>query len=150
MTDKKIKKECFYITTINEHVLTSFIQYARGVKAPKIYISGHGGECESAIGIYDYIKKSKKTFTTIGIGKVQSALLLVLKAGDKRYAYANTSFMTHRPEISEKNIIKRREHIPQLKQVCKLYKKLSIPISKKCQYFNVQQAKQMGIIDKIL
>jgi ATP-dependent Clp protease protease subunit len=60
-----------------------------------IYISTHGGMETEMFALYDTIRSSSCTVTTIGIGKVMSAGPLILAAGDVRQIYPSTQIMIH-------------------------------------------------------
>lgn len=69
-------------------------------KPISIYIDTYGGNLDSALCMYDTIKACCCPIVTIGIGKVMSAGVLLLAAGDKgnRFITENTRVMIH--EIS--------------------------------------------------
>lgn len=69
-------------------------------KPISIYIDTYGGNLDAALCMYDTIKACCCPIVTIGIGKVMSAGVLLLAAGDKgnRFITQNTRVMIH--EIS--------------------------------------------------
>ena len=60
-----------------------------------VYISTEGGEIYDMFGIYDLLRNSRCYIRTVSIGKVMSAGILLAAAGDERYCYPNTIFMSH-------------------------------------------------------
>jgi len=70
------------------------------VKPISIYIDTYGGNVDAALCMYDTMKACCCPIVTVGIGKVMSAGVLLLAAGDKgnRFITENTRVMIH--EIS--------------------------------------------------
>lgn len=62
-----------------------------------IYISNIGGDMDSAIRAYDFLKNLKNKVITIGFSQVDSSAIPVFLAGDERIAHANTRFRFHEP-----------------------------------------------------
>lgn len=62
-----------------------------------IYIDTYGGSVDAAMSIYDAIATCGCPIRTVGIGKVMSAGVLILAAGDKghRYITQNARIMMH-------------------------------------------------------
>lgn len=60
-----------------------------------IFISSTGGDIDSAIRVYDFLKSITNKIHTIGFGQVDSSALLVYLAGDKRTALEDTRFRIH-------------------------------------------------------
>ena len=76
-------------TDMAEKVVTAIDQ---GDRKP-IWICSAGGDLNAAFAIYDAIVD--KGITVIGTGNVGSSGVLILMAGDTRYATPNTRFLTH-------------------------------------------------------
>lgn len=66
-------------------------------KPISIYVDTYGGSVDAALCMYDAIKACSCPIVTIGIGKVMSAGVLLLAAGDKgnRFITENTRVMVH-------------------------------------------------------
>lgn len=91
---------------IREDTAMSFLEQITALecmdvtKTISVYINTYGGNVDSAICMYDAMKSCTCPVVTIGMGKVMSAGVLLLAAGDKgkRYISENTRVMIH--EIS--------------------------------------------------
>jgi ATP-dependent Clp protease, protease subunit len=67
-----------------------------GDKPIHIYINSYGGDIYSGLGLYSFIRSVQDTeIYTYNIGYTASAATIIFLAGDKRYAYRETSFMFH-------------------------------------------------------
>ena len=66
-------------------------------KPISVYIDTYGGSLDAALCMYDAMKACCCPIVTVGIGKVMSAGVLLLAAGDKgnRYVTENTRVMIH-------------------------------------------------------
>lgn len=92
--------------SVREEMASQFIEQVTALecydvtKPISIYIDTYGGSVDSALTIYDTIKSCCCPIVTVGIGKVMSAGVLLLAAGDRgfRYITKNTRVMVH--EIS--------------------------------------------------
>jgi len=70
-----------------------------GIPTILVYISTYGGSLDSLYSIYDRFKDSPANIVTISSGKVMSAGILLLTAGQTRLAYPNTMFMQHNMQV---------------------------------------------------
>lgn len=61
----------------------------------RFFISSGGGDMDSAISLYDYLKAFPSTVETIGFGRVESAAVLIFLAGSKRSAVKDCRFLLH-------------------------------------------------------
>jgi len=140
------------------------LQSASKEKPIEIYVGTCGGDEYEMFGLYDVIRSCDSHIITIGVGKVMSAGPLILAAGDERRAFPHTSFMIHESwySIHEE---KCSEHEAILKHNLSINKKWAECMEdrtgtpakiwlKMCkgpdEYFDVNKAKTLGIIDKIL
>lgn len=132
----------------------------------EIVIDSFGGDIYSMFAIYDAIRLASCPVHTLALGKVMSASVLLLAAGEKgkRRSGRNTTFMIHQASITDmsgkpKNIEDYARHISELDKAW--YKEMfSLSIKtedweKICEenedfYFNADQAKGYGIIDEII
>jgi len=73
------------------------LEYSDITKPISIYIDTYGGSVDAAILMYDAMRSCSCPVKTFGVGKVMSAGILVLAAGDKgsRYVTPNTRLMIH-------------------------------------------------------
>jgi ATP-dependent protease ClpP protease subunit len=62
-----------------------------------LYISSTGGDIDSAIRLYDFIKSSNLTITTVGFGQIDSAAIIVFLAGSQRILIKNCRLRLHPP-----------------------------------------------------
>ena len=139
--------------SIEEYKLKDFVEFVDENKSRKleILICSSGGSGEAALGICDYMKASKKEFTTIGIGRVESAALSIFFSGDKRFAYKNTIFMTHKGALENNSILNRFENNKKLNLFNKASQEIiPLKIKRKRQYFSSKDLFEMGFIDKII
>jgi len=87
---------------VNEHTITNvqaqFLAYAAQSRRPiYLVVSTYGGSVTEMFGLYDLIRFLPCPVHTIGLGKVQSAGVLLMAAGKKgrRLIGANSSIMMH-------------------------------------------------------
>lgn len=140
------------------------LQSSNKEKPIEIYVGTLGGDEYEMFGLYDVIRSCDSHIITIGIGKVMSAGPLILAAGDERRAFPNTSFMVHESWWDSPDL-KWSEHDKVIKHYGELTKKWASLMEsrtgtsakmwlKMCkgpdEYFGVEKAKKLGIIDKIL
>ena len=62
-----------------------------------VYLSSIGGDIDSAIRVYDFLKSVPNKVHTIGFGQIDSAAITVMLSGDRRTALENTRFRFHEP-----------------------------------------------------
>ncbi len=60
-----------------------------------LYLSSLGGSVYDGLAIYDLIRASPSPVVVYANGKIMSMGVVILLAGDKRYAAKNTRFMMH-------------------------------------------------------
>ena len=75
----------------------SILEHIDPTKEIVVYIDTYGGNADAAIMMHDAIKICKCPITTIGLGKVMSAGVLILSAGDEgsRFVTPNARIMMH-------------------------------------------------------
>lgn len=92
---------------------------AKGTKKIKFFISSKGGDMDSAIRLYDFIKSIDIEVETYGFGQVDSSAITVFLAGKKRYCTKNCRFLIH-PAIfsvnSKSNILEKHLETTKLFQ----------------------------------
>jgi ATP-dependent Clp protease protease subunit len=141
-----------------------FLDHENPEKDIYLYINSPGGVVTSALAIYDTMQFVKADVVTIGLGMVASAASLLLAAGTKgkRMALPNTEIMLHQVmgqaegqaadiEITAKQILKIKAKINSI-----LSKHTGQPLEKiekdtdRDFYLSAEEAKDYGIIDKII
>ena len=130
----------------------------------KLYINSPGGSVTAGLAIYDTIQYIKPDVSTISIGLSASMGALILAAGakGKRYALPNSEILLHQVaggakgqaseiEITAKQILKIKDRMNKI-----LSKHTGQPLSKISKdtdrdfYLTAEEAKEYGVIDKIL
>lgn len=133
-------------------------------KPISIYIDTYGGSLDSALCMYDAMKICYCPIVTVGIGKVMSAGVLLLAAGDKgnRFITENTRVMIH--EVSggtfgpvsemENTIIEtvrmQEVYVELLSNDSGTSKSKILKDMKKESYMSAQEAVVYGIADKMV
>ena len=153
---------------IDERKTQQFIKYLTLLSAQDpaehitIYISTYGGDMYEMNAMYDTMRLVRCPIHTIGIGKVMSAGVLLLAAGDKRSVTQNTSIMMHQVSVeahgtlSDLSVeVKYTKHMQDT--MYKLYSKYTgRPIKqletdlKSDKYLSASEAVEYGIVDEIL
>lgn len=139
------------------------LEYIDHTKPITIYIDTYGGSVDAALLMYDCIRTSSCPVNTVGMGKVMSAGVLLLAAGDKGYRFVspNTRVMIH--EISGGSIgtvsemetsvteIKRMQDIytSLLAKHAEVNKAKVLEDMQKVSYMSAKQAINYGIADKL-
>lgn len=78
-----------------QHVVRS-IQFLDRTSGPiELWVNTPGGAVADMFGIYDVVQACENPVTTVAFGEVCSAGVLVLVAGDHRYATPNSWLMSH-------------------------------------------------------
>jgi ATP-dependent Clp protease, protease subunit len=130
----------------------------------KFYINTPGGSVSAGLAIYDTMQYVKCDVSTICVGLAASMGSVLLSAGakGKRLALPNSEIMIHQvmggAEGQASDIKIRAEHILKIKD--KINNILSLHTGKKVNiiekdsdrdyFMNAQEAKDYGIIDKII
>lgn len=141
-----------------------FLEHEDPEKDIYLYINSPGGSVTSALAIYDTMQFVKPDVATIGIGMVASAAALLLASGTKgkRAVLPNTEILLHQVmgeatgqaveiEITAKQILKIKQRVNEI-----LAKHTGQPLEKiekdtdRDFYLSAEEAKEYGIIDKII
>lgn len=155
---------------INDHVANIviaqllFLDAENKGKDIKFYINSPGGSVSAGLAIYDTMQYISSPVTTICVGMAASMASVLLAAGekDKRLALPNSEVMIHQvmggAEGQASDIKIRAEHILKIKD--KMNKLLAKHTGQKLNiiekdtdrdyYMSAQEAKNYGIIDKII
>ena len=127
-----------------------------------IYISTYGGDMYEMNAMYDAMCLAKCPIHTIGIGKVMSAGVLLLAAGDRRSIAEHTSIMMHQVNTEVYGTVTdlsiEVKHTKALQDTMyKLYSKYTgKPIKqletdlKSDNYLTAQEALDYGLVDEIM
>jgi ATP-dependent Clp protease protease subunit len=134
------------------------------VEPIKLIINSFGGELYSGLALVDVIDNSLTPVYTICHGSAMSMALIVYAAGHHRIASKYATFMYHEASYSSEG--KLTQHKQELKEtertdkICDEYllsktkftpKQLKDIRDKRGEwYFNVEVAKQYGLVDEIL
>lgn len=141
-----------------------FLEHEDPEKDIYFYINSPGGSVTAALAIYDTMQFVKPDVVTIGLGMVASAAAVLLAAGTKgkRMALPNTEILLHQVmgeaagqaveiEITARQILKIKARINEI-----LSKHTGQPLEKierdtdRDFYLSAQEAKEYGLIDKII
>jgi ATP-dependent protease ClpP protease subunit len=71
-----------------------------------LYISSGGGFMSAAMMFYEFIKARNVNLTTVGLGSVSSAALVLILSGKKRKATSRTRFLMH-PIVDSTSLFRR-------------------------------------------
>ncbi|PAF52210.1 ATP-dependent Clp endopeptidase proteolytic subunit ClpP [Helicobacter sp. 13S00477-4] len=155
---------------INDMVASSivaqllFLEAEDPEKDINLYINSPGGVITSAFSIYDTMNYIRPNICTICIGQAASAGAFLLSCGTKgkRYSLPNSRIMIHQPlggaqgqasdiEIQAKEILRLKNILNEImaKNTSKTLKKISQDTERDF-FMSAQEAKNYGIIDKIL
>lgn len=154
---------------IDDHLANSIVAQllyldSLGNEDINLYINSNGGSVTSGFAIYDTMNYIKSDVSTICIGLAASMGAFLLSSGTKgkRYSLPNADILIHQPsggaqgQATEMKIA--AEHILKMKD--KLNKILSKNTTKRVEqiesdverdfYMTAEEAKEYGLIDKIL
>lgn len=141
-----------------------FLQSEDPKKDISLYVNCPGGSVTATLAIVDTMKHIKNDVSTVCVGFAASGGAIILGAGakGKRFALPNAEIMIHQPlggaqgqatdiEITAKQILKIREKLNKMlaeytgKPVAQIEKDVD-----RDYYMSAEEAKQYGIIDKVL
>ncbi|MCG2685814.1 ATP-dependent Clp protease proteolytic subunit, partial [Candidatus Parcubacteria bacterium] len=130
----------------------------------KMYINSPGGSAYAGLAIYDTMRHLKPDITTIAVGTAASAASLLLAAGTegKRFSLPHSLIHIHQPigqaggqasdiEIDAREILRLKELYANI--LAKHTHQRRLKIVKDMDrdfYMTAAQAKEYGIIDKII
>ena len=92
------QKESSLVRKIFDEV--TYLNLMSRVEPIHIMIDTDGGNLKTALTIYDLLRSSSAPIYTYGLSEVSSAGTLIYLAGDKRFAFTHTQFMTHESSLS--------------------------------------------------
>lgn len=130
----------------------------------QIYINSPGGSVSAGFAIYDTMQYIKPDVSTICIGRAASMGAFLLAAGEKgkRFALPNADIMIHQPlggaqgqaediRIHAEKILQTRERLNKI-----LAERTGQPLERiskdtdRDYYMTAEEAKEYGIIDKVI
>lgn len=129
-----------------------------------MYLNTYGGSAHDMMAIYDVMQFIKAPIYTVGYGKVMSAGVLLLAAGEPghRYALPHTSIMIHRVRGGAVGTVEDVEssgdHMKELQTISEQLlskhtkinaKQMKDLMSGADKYLMPKQAKTLGIIDHV-
>ncbi len=127
-----------------------------------VYLSTYGGDIYEMNAMHDAMRLLKCPIHTIAIGKVMSAGVLILAAGDRRSITENTAIMMHQvsleaygtvtdlaSEVKYTKTMQDTMYKLYAKYTGKSIKQLEIDL-KSDKYLTAQEALDYGIVDDIL
>ncbi len=127
-----------------------------------IYLSTYGGDIYEMNAMHDAMRLLKCPIHTVAIGKVMSAGVLILAAGDRRSITENTAIMMHQvsleaygtvtdlaSEVKYTKTMQDTMYKLYAKYTGKSIKQLEIDL-KSDKYLTAQEALDYGIVDDIL
>lgn len=155
--------------SITEEIAAQFLEqmtaleYVDHGKPVTIYIDTYGGNVDAALLMYDCMKTSACPINTVGIGKVMSAGVLILAAGDKghRFVSPNARIMIHEVSGGSWGTVSEMEvSVTEMKRMQDTYvnllckdtgqkKQKVLQDIKLDKYMSAKQALDYGIADKI-
>lgn len=129
-----------------------------------VYIDTYGGSTYSMFAMHDMMRHINCPIHTIGVGKIMSAGVLLLAAGDRRSILPNSTVMMHQVSAGIQGKSSGMEieisHIKDIQN--KMYKLLAKYTKKSVEeierylldshdkYLTAEQAKDFGLVDEII
>lgn len=153
---------------IGQVIKALYLMDSDSKRKPIELIVGSYGGCEyDMFALYDAIQAMRSPIHTIAIGKCMSAAPLLVCCGKKgfRYATPNTFFMVHQGwnDIGPKRFDEIKNDLDHWKEMdARWYELMEVHTNKpadfwktQCdkvgdRYFNAYQAKEWGLIDKVI
>jgi len=141
-----------------------FLESDSNDKPINVYINSPGGSVTAGLAIYDTMQFLKSTIATYCVGQAASMGALLLAAGTKehRNALPHSRIMIHQPwggaqgaatdiEIQAKEIVRLKKSLNEImaEHTGKTVKELE-KASDRDNFMSAEEAKEFGLIDKIL
>jgi len=172
MTEKNTKSSRIVnvFGDIEDEMATEFIDemlelsFESPSKEITVYINSEGGSMYSMFAMHDIMRKLTNPIHTIGIGRVMSAAVLLMAAGDKRSITPNTHVMVHEPSyFGPENKVgqweRELDHLKVLKnemyQLLASYtgqttEKIELDLNAQDKYISAKEAVEYGLTDNII
>ena len=139
--------------------------YSSNIKKLKILISSSGGDVDSAIRIYSYLKALSIEIETIAFSQIDSAANIIYSAGSKRIAIKGCRFFLHEGTFTTgaqtttlhnheealaifQDLLKR--HIGILSKETGKNEKEINKLLQKSTILSAEEAKELGLVHEIL
>jgi len=176
MSGDKSLVELFWFDGIDEEFIKQIIPCIAEVHDDNekteivLWINSAGGHVECAVTFLDFIKAKRVNLTTIGLGRVDSAAILVWASGKFRAATRNCRFLFHKPgqiiageetgelAVSEIDCLDMAQGLRVAnKRLCSLLArqlkiKTSVVLSlvEQDNWITAQEAKRLGMLHRII
>lgn len=139
--------------------------YGSNIKKIKILISSTGGDVDSAIRIYSYLKALSIEVETIALSQIDSAANIIYSAGSKRVAIKDCRFFLHEGIFTTGSLTttlhNHEEALAIFKDLLKKHVRIlsketgkgEVEINKLLQestILSAEQAKELGLVHEIL
>jgi len=166
-----LKERIIFVTgPIEDHVATLivaqllFLEAENPKKEISMYINSPGGVVTSGMAVYDTMQFIRPAVSTTVVGQAASMGSLLLCAGEKemRFALSNARIMLHQPsggfqgqasdiERHAEDIVKMKKRLEQVYvQHTGQDQKIIERTLDRDYFMNAEQAKEFGIVDKVI
>lgn len=142
------------IGDVGEEMHTHFFEVLTQLDAPVIYFASPGGDVETALAIFDLLKKSKATVIVNGL--CASAGTLIIQGAAKRIATPSSQFLVHFGSESAESEAERKHNKNVEKYWIHLFQTRTKASMRKVRkwhagetFFNATQALKEGLIDEV-
>lgn len=164
-------REIFLTEEVNPHTMSEIIKQIMYLsrddpnKEITIYINSPGGEVQSGLAVYDFLKTLNTPIHTVCIGIAASMGAILFLAGDRREMLPHSQIMIHDPSMGQGNMqgVKPAEMEESLKSLQKTQSVLCDIISettgksltevrkktRKDSYFDADEAVKFGLATEI-
>lgn len=148
---------------IDEKAYVAVVNYLARLKGKPgiIQIHSYGGHSMDSLAIYSEIKQSKSQITTVAIGCIYSAAVLVFAAGDTRVAAKEAWFMVHEDSFNKlkgpTSLIRteaafgdrlERQWAELMAKETGLTAEQWDNMSRQTTYFTAEEAKELGLVHR--
>ncbi len=103
--------------------LSGQVYSGQNIEKLKLFISSNGGDMDSAIRAYTYLKSLPFRVETIGFTQIDSAANVIFLAGQRRTAVSGCRFFLHEGTFSGNQVAPLHIHEETLKVMQDLYKR---------------------------
>lgn len=130
-----------------------------------LYINSPGGDVNSGLAVYDYIKSMKSPVNTVCMGLAASMGAILFLAGNERSMFEHTKIMIHDPSYAGDISNKKPDSIEKLFKsltdtrnvICSIIADVCnkplddiFEITKEDSFFNAEESLEFGIATKII
>lgn len=129
-----------------------------------LYINSEGGSMYAMFAMHDVMRMIPNPIHTIGIGRVMSAAVLLLAAGDRRSIMPNTYVMMHEPsmfggfenkvgqwerDLDHIKILKERKYDLMSHYTGLSLEQIAEDLNGQDKYIDASEAQAYGLVDEI-